>query len=824
MGPALLTAVALLLAANVLAGPGDAPLLVNALSRKSHGTVPFDLPLSLNATTPTTEPRSGPAQTIVFVFDKPVTAGLATVTLGTATAGAPAFSGNEMIVPLTGVANQQYVHVVATEVAAADGGADGRGAVLVGFLLGYVSQNRVVTVSDLAQVNAQIAQVVTATNYLKDVNASGTLTVADKGIANTQITKALPAAPVPANQAPQVSTGPDQTIALPAGAALSGAVSDDGLPAPPGQVTLTWSTDSGPGTVTFADAHAKDTSATFAAAGTYVLRLTASDGSLSGFATVVVTVQAAAGGEVTVDKISLATFPGAQETITVSATDAAGAPVGWTAWSDNGGIATALVVGGTMIQVTGVAPGRTHLTVLSDVGVQRSLPLRVYDPRVLGVGVRLAGAAEIVEELQIKYVDQFTCRWTDAHAGAVRHASFYHPANLTDGWKALGSLGVKNALQCPVVNGQQWMMVVRANPDQGDPHNPPLKPPVGFAKEWDDAGTGGDVMFGAFWTPLCPDGYVAMGTVVTGGSTSAGRNPPPLTDAACIRRDLTVPATATATIWNDEGTGGDVKFQGSFSMAAPSNTIFDETTAYLTTGAFVTRGQLRSCPDGPSCWLLPAPGSHDVMNVLAVDLPMLIDTPQGSWYPRLTDYDPPPVETEPLMAKAMLVPFTAVGFGTDYGARTLSWMVNNSPFVRTERLLRWKLLEGMHMYNGGSVPQEMSTTITKGVSTEDTTSMSHTAGVEITGEGGVKFLGTGGSISATVSYQFGYQTQTSVAEFYSTEKTVTVTVPPYKSVAAWVASSNILVKVHNLLTRKLESVHNIDMGDSVSHTIDEYPD
>jgi hypothetical protein len=64
--------------------------------------------------------------------------------------------------------------------------------VRVGFLLGDVNQSRVVTVSDLAQVNAQIAQVVGQGNYLKDVNASGTLTVADKGIANTQITKALP--------------------------------------------------------------------------------------------------------------------------------------------------------------------------------------------------------------------------------------------------------------------------------------------------------------------------------------------------------------------------------------------------------------------------------------------------------------------------------------------------------------------------------------------------------------------------------------------------------------------------------------------------------
>jgi len=51
----------------------------------------------------------------------------------------------------------------------------------------------VVTLSDLGQVNAQVAQFVTSANYLKDVNASGTLSLADKGITNTQVTKALPA-------------------------------------------------------------------------------------------------------------------------------------------------------------------------------------------------------------------------------------------------------------------------------------------------------------------------------------------------------------------------------------------------------------------------------------------------------------------------------------------------------------------------------------------------------------------------------------------------------------------------------------------------------
>jgi len=178
-------------------GVAAAPVMQGRLARKVHGGAgTFDLPLVATPTTPTTEPRSGGAggnHTIVFTFDKPVTAGNASVTAGTATAGTPTFSGNEMRVSLTGVTNPQYVTVAVSDVVAADGGAGGSGSVRVGFLLGDVSQNRVVTVSDLAQVNAQIAQVVTSANYLKDVNASGTLTVADKGIANTQITKALPA-------------------------------------------------------------------------------------------------------------------------------------------------------------------------------------------------------------------------------------------------------------------------------------------------------------------------------------------------------------------------------------------------------------------------------------------------------------------------------------------------------------------------------------------------------------------------------------------------------------------------------------------------------
>ena len=50
-----------------------------------------------------------------------------------------------------------------------------------------------VSLADLGLVNAQLSQPVNAANHLKDLNASGTLTLADKGIANVSLTKALPA-------------------------------------------------------------------------------------------------------------------------------------------------------------------------------------------------------------------------------------------------------------------------------------------------------------------------------------------------------------------------------------------------------------------------------------------------------------------------------------------------------------------------------------------------------------------------------------------------------------------------------------------------------
>jgi hypothetical protein len=117
-----------------------------------------------------------------------------------------------------------------------------------------------------------------------------------------------------------VNAGTDQTITLPASASLSGTATDDGLPSPP-TLTTTWSKFSGPGTVTFGNANALSTTASFSIDGTYVLRLTADDNALSTTDDVTITVNPGAGALI----VTLAT-PGPTVNLTTEGT------LDWTHW------------------------------------------------------------------------------------------------------------------------------------------------------------------------------------------------------------------------------------------------------------------------------------------------------------------------------------------------------------------------------------------------------------------------------------------------------------------------------------------------------------
>lgn len=118
---------------------------------------------------------------------------------------------------------------------------------------------------------------------------SSGLKISDIGPVGTTMTFTLDSGTTATNTAPVVDAGANSTFTLPSRIRLSGKASDDGLPSG-SYLSTTWSLQSGPDTAAFEDVKAVNTNATVSTAGTYVFKLTASDGTLSSSDTVTVIV------------------------------------------------------------------------------------------------------------------------------------------------------------------------------------------------------------------------------------------------------------------------------------------------------------------------------------------------------------------------------------------------------------------------------------------------------------------------------------------------------------------------------------------------------
>jgi hypothetical protein len=625
-------------------------------------------------------------------------------------------------------------------------------------------------------------------------------------------------------------------------------------------------------------------------------------------------------GEVTFGKISLAVFPGGEETVSVTATDAGGDPVDWAVTSSAPSIVSAVKVG-SQINVTGVSLGTAAIMVTTQTRLRRSVPVRVYDPMVLEVG-----------DIQIKYVDAFECISPVSSSYAE---SFYRPV-VPEGWYALGSfrMGEKS---CPNVDGQQWMMAVRENPaiwatsfDESIDGDLPtsgeqpralelaagrnrVRGSLDGGADWLDkfsftlkpgehlnsvilnhfAGTSGTVRFFAgtdtaapppaflgetfmsndqigfnyldlldldlapgvysmaivadapqqyefvlnigeqpetlplltpsggifggysptappyhgwqLWAPVCPQGYVGMGTVVT-TDPGDGTWPPPTSEAAtCVRKDLTVPGQLPMS--------GNDYFTARVETPDYTEAAAQDTTAYLDTG---TMSVVR-----PTGYTNPYP----VENVLAVKLPLLIDVAYQNWYPHLTGPERPTEYSEPVLVKSVLVPFTAIIGGSEYDTRGVGWMVENSPFVRVERVQRWGFWKDLP--NSSTAQQSLHYSTTTGIDTNTSATYSGKAGVSVTAESGVEFLGIGGKVSATVSAEFGYSHQTSVTEFTQHTVTVDLNAAPCTYLCVWGLESSLVVKMLNENTGQLQNIADVAMSDyaesSATYAYDDYP-
>ncbi|MQM05512.1 hypothetical protein Taro_038320 [Colocasia esculenta] len=148
--------------------------------------------------------------------------------------------------------------------------------------------------------------------------------------------------------------------------------------------------------------------------------------------------------------------------------------------------------------------------------------------------------------LEICQVSTFAKAWTALEGGADGlGATFFHPSPLPAGFSSLGSYAQPN--NRPLFG---WVLAGR---DAGGGGALRLCPPVDYILLWTSANSKvnreGD---GYFWFPTPPEGYRAVGLLVTSSPEK-----PPLDAIRCVRADLTDQGENDESVWSD-GNGFEV--------------------------------------------------------------------------------------------------------------------------------------------------------------------------------------------------------------------------------------------------------------------------
>jgi hypothetical protein len=321
-------------------------------------------------------------------------------------------------------------------------------------------------------------------------------------------------------------------------------------------------------------------------------------------------------------------------------------------------------------------------------------------------------------DLILCYTNTYQLRYNDKGSGAEQDGAFWHPVPPA-GFSALGSIGVSGYEDINATKSQVSLCVKPASGCESA-----IKPPTGYTRIWTDKGSGAD-MDGSCWRPIPPEGYVALGDVFVNGYGQ-----PALTDIVCIKKELAQDAKVGSSIWNDRKSGADEDI-ATYGIDTPKSYV-DAEKGVFAPHTFVAANSYDRKPD-------------DATVLYCLNLPIPYDETVDPPAPTLTSYKTPPEFTGTTIDRVVHVPFTAV---TD-DSRSVQWKFDNSPFYTIEREIAYEL--ELFDNNQTSESQEVSKTVTTGVSKSSSETFSQKTGISIAAESGVSFLGTGGKVTATIS-------------------------------------------------------------------------
>ncbi|KAE9584948.1 putative vacuolar protein sorting-associated protein [Lupinus albus] len=145
--------------------------------------------------------------------------------------------------------------------------------------------------------------------------------------------------------------------------------------------------------------------------------------------------------------------------------------------------------------------------------------------------------------LQVTQISAFNKIWSTRDGGLDnKGATIFEPKNLNEGFYMLGSYSQPN-------NKALYGWVLVAKDVSSNTTNPTLKQPIDYTLVWSSESLNINQEGHAYiWLPLAPNGYKAVGHVVT---TTPDK--PSLDKIRCVREDLTYLSEQYSLIWSNNG-------------------------------------------------------------------------------------------------------------------------------------------------------------------------------------------------------------------------------------------------------------------------------
>jgi hypothetical protein len=177
--------------------------------------------------------------------------------------------------------------------------------------------------------------------------------------------------------------------------------------------------------------------------------------------------------------------------------------------------------------------------------------------------LRAALLSAVCSALKISYTSEFSLSYADHGTGSHKDLSVWSPtlpseSNSDDAkgvWYSIGHFGV-SSYSTPNVN---FAMI---QPDSAAD----IALPINMSRNWNDAGSHGS-QDGSLYTPVCPPGFAALGSVAIYKSDSTLAKPSDFPSLRCVASKFTMPYTGAALkeVWDCKNSA--TKCRGNYDVS-----------------------------------------------------------------------------------------------------------------------------------------------------------------------------------------------------------------------------------------------------------------